>query len=89
MAYVVCMLSMVLLDQVLKLLAGNCNPHEKAHIRSFTTHLLAQKIIPASYFCGTRWIDNKRASDQVILLWENIIASSKFWESLKKKRPSS
>ena len=42
------------------------------------------------YFCGTRWVDNKRVSDQLILSWENMIASSKICESLpKKKRPSS
>ena len=42
------------------------------------------------YFCGTRWVDSKRVSDQLISLWKNIIALSKFWESLpEKKRPSS
>ena len=41
------------------------------------------------YFCGTRWVEKKRVSDQLISLWENI-ALSKFWEVLpKKKRPSS
>ena len=34
------------------------------------------------YFCGTRWVDNKRVSDQLISIWENIIPLSKFWESL-------
>ena len=42
------------------------------------------------YFRGTRWFDSKRISDQLISLWKNIIALSKFWESLpKKKRLSS
>ena len=42
------------------------------------------------YFCGTRWVDSKKVSDQLISLWENIIALSKFLESLAKvKRPSS
>ena len=42
------------------------------------------------YFSGTRWVDNKRVSDQLILSWENMIVSSKICESLpKKKRPSS
>ena len=60
------------------------------------THLHAEKIIPASlevlssHFCGTRRVDNNRVSDQLISLWENIIALSKFRESLsKKKRRSS
>ena len=48
MAYVVCTLSMVLLEQVLKLQDGNWNPHQKARIRSFMTHLHAEKIIPGS-----------------------------------------
>ena len=41
-------------------------------------------------FCATCWVENKKVSDQLILLWENIISLSKLWDSLpKKKRPSS
>ena len=41
------------------------------------------------YYCGTWWVDNKRVSDQLVSLWENIITLSKFWESLPKKKRSS
>ena len=35
-------------------------------------------------------MDNKRVSDRLISLWQNIIAISRFWENLpKNKRPSS
>ena len=37
-------------------------------------------------FNGTGWVDNKRVSDQLISLWENIIALSKFQESLPPRR---
>ena len=74
LAYVVCMLSMVLLEQALKLLAGNKSTlkgsqkilHDSPAHREDYTNITGSVKFPY-YFCGTRWVDNKRVSDQLIL----------------------
>ena len=39
--------------------------------------------------CATRWVEDKKAADRLLELWENLTKIMNFWQSLpKSKRPS-
>ena len=44
----------------------------------------------AFFFCGTRWVEDKKVADRLLTIWPNMVKIVKFWESLlKSKHPSS
>ena len=43
-----------------------------------------------TFVCFFRWVENKKASDRLIEVWDNVKKMVAFWEGLpKSKRPSS
>jgi len=51
--------------------------HETLACREDYTSGIGSTSFPL-FFCSTRWVDNKRVSDHLILLWQNIISLLRF-----------
>ena len=37
-------------------------------------------------FCETRWIEDKEVAERALEVWESVVASVRYWESLSKSR---
>ena len=36
-------------------------------------------------FCATRWVENKKVADRVILVWPHIVEIGRFWQKLNNQ----
>ena len=37
-------------------------------------------------FCETRWIEDKEVAERALEVWESVVATVRYWESLSKSR---